>query len=156
MLGKQVSSTGMDNQEKEAILKRYYFKEKNPAAFSGAQRLYSVLRNKYPGVFSITYIKQWLSDQDSYSLQTPRWHRFKMANVRVTAIGKQLDIDLLSIANLAAENDGMRFLLCAIDILSRKLWVRALKNKTANEVLSAMKDIHRDVSSTKNKKDLRR
>ena len=58
----------MDNQEKEAILKRYYFKEKNPAAFSGAQKLYSVLRNKYPGVFSITYIKQWLSDQDAYSL----------------------------------------------------------------------------------------
>ena len=39
VLGKQVSCTGMDNQEKEATLRRYYFKEKNPAAFSGAQKL---------------------------------------------------------------------------------------------------------------------
>ena len=76
----------------------------------------------------------------------------KMANVRVTAIGEQLDIDLLSMANLAAENDGMRFLLYPIDILSRKPWVRALKNKTAKEVLSAMKYIRRDVSPTKIRK----
>ena len=103
-------------------------------------------------MFSISYIKQWLRDQDAYSLQTPRRHRFKTANVRVTAIGEQLDIDLLSMANLAPENDGVRFLLCAIDILSRKLWVRALKNKTAKEVLSAMKDILRDISPTKIKK----
>ena len=39
------------------------------SAYSGAQKLYSVLEKKYPGVFTITYIKQWLSDQDSYSLQ---------------------------------------------------------------------------------------
>ena len=42
-------------------------------------------------------------------------------------------------ANLANENDGIRFLLCAINILSRKLWVRSLKSKTAKEVLRAMK-----------------
>lgn len=69
--------------------------------------------------------------------------------MRVTAIGELLDIDLLSMANLAAENDGVRFLLCAINILSRKLWIRALKNKTAKEVFSAMKDILRDISPTK-------
>ena len=142
----------MDTKEKDDILQQYYFKENNPAAFSGAQKLYSVLEKKYPGVFTIRYIKQWLSNQDAYSLQKPRRHRFKTANVRVTAIGEQLDIDLLSMANLADENDGIRFLLCAIDILSRKLWVRALKNKTAKEVLSAMKDILRDISPTKIRK----
>ena len=62
----------MDTTEKDDILRGYYFKEKNPPAYSGAQKLYSILQKKYPGVFSIIYIKQWLSDQDSYSLQTPR------------------------------------------------------------------------------------
>ena len=52
-------------------------------------------------------------------------------------------------ANLADENDGVRFLLCAIDILSRKLWVRSVKSKTAKEVLRAMKDILKDISPTK-------
>ena len=139
----------MDNQEKEDILRGYYFNDKNPAAYAGAQKLYSVLNKKYPGLFTITYLKKWLSDQDAYSLQKARRHRFKTANVRVTAIGEHLDIDLLSMSNLAEENDGVRFLLCCIDILSRKLWVRPLKNKTAKEVLSAMKDILSDISPIK-------
>ena len=145
----------MNDQQKGDILRQYYFTEKNPAAFAGAQKLYSVLRKKYPVVFTITYINQWLNDQDNYSLQKSRRHRFQTANVRVTAIGEQLDIDLLSMSNIADENDGVRFLLCAIDILSRKLWVRALKNKTAKEVLSAMKDILKDISPTTARKILR-
>ncbi|XP_053380052.1 uncharacterized protein LOC128548709 [Mercenaria mercenaria] len=131
----------MDDKEKENILEEYYFNAKNPAAYAGAQKLFQVLNKKYPGLFTITHIKRWLNDQEAYSLQKPRRHRFKTANVRVTSIGEQLDIDLLSMSNLADENDGVRFLLCAIDILSRKLWVRPLKNKTAKVVLSAMKDI---------------
>ncbi|XP_052768010.1 uncharacterized protein LOC128230882 [Mya arenaria] len=136
----------MDNKEKEDILERYYFDEKNPAAYAGAQKLFRVLDDKYPGIFSVSYVKQWLNDQDAYSLQKPRRHKFKKANVRVTAIGEQLDIDLLSMFNIADENDGVRYLLCAIDILSRKLWVKPLKNKTAKEVLNATKDMMIDIS----------
>ena len=139
----------MDNKEKDDILRQYYFNGRNPSAYSGVQKLYSVLQKKYPGVCTITYIKQWLSNQDAYSLQKSRRHRFKTANVRVSSIGEQLDIDLLSMANLADENDGVRFLLCAINNLSRKLWVRSLKSKTAKEVLRAMKDILKDISPTK-------
>ena len=103
-------------------------------------------------MFTITYLKQWLSKQDAYFLQKSRQHRFKTANVRVSAIGAQLDIGLLSMANLADENDGVRFLRCAIDILSRKLWVRSLKRKTAKKVLRAMKDILKNISPTKEQK----
>ncbi|XP_053390201.1 uncharacterized protein LOC128553113 [Mercenaria mercenaria] len=142
----------MDDKEKENILEEYYFNAKNPAAYAGAQKLFQVLNKKYPGLFTITYIKRWLNNQDAYSLQKPRRHRFKTANVRVTSIGEQLDIDLLSMSNLADENDGVRFLLCAIDILSRKLWVRPLKNKTDKVVLSAMKDILSDIAPVEIKK----
>ena len=152
MFLEHVSKIDMDNKEKDDILRQYYFNGINPSAYSGAQKLYSVLKKKYPDVLTITYIKQWLSNQDAYSLQKSRRHRFKTANVRVSAIGEQLDIDLLSMVNLANENDGIRFLLCAIDILSRKLWVRSLKSKTAKEVLKAMKDILKDISPTKVKK----
>ena len=55
-------------------------------------------------------------------------------------------------SNLAKDNDGVRFLLCAIDILSRKLWVRALQNKTAKDVLSAMKEILSYISPIKIKR----
>lgn len=139
----------MNDKEKDRILRRYYFEEKNPAAYAGPRKLFSVLNKKYPEIFTIAYIRQWLNNQDAYSLQKPRRYKFKTASVRVTAIGEQLDIDLLSMANLASENDGVRFLLCAIDILSRKVWVRTLKNKSAKEVLNAMKDILKDIAPMK-------
>ncbi|XP_052761971.1 uncharacterized protein LOC128204608 [Mya arenaria] len=139
----------MDTDEKNNILEKFYFDEKNPAAYAGPQKLFRVIAKKYPGEFTLSYIKQWLGSQDAYSLQKPRRHKFKTANVRVTSIGEQLDVDLLSMANLADENDGVRFLLCAIDILSRKLWVLPLKTKTAKEVLGAMKDIMDNIAPIK-------
>ena len=55
----------MDNKEKDAILRQYYFNGRNLSAYSGAQKLYSILKKKYSDVFIITYIKQWLSNQDA-------------------------------------------------------------------------------------------
>ena len=100
----------------------------------------------------MAYVKHWLSDQDAYSLQKPRRHKFKTASVKVSSLGEQLDIDLLSVVNLAEDNDGVKFLLCAIDILSRTLWVLPLKSKTAKEVLNAMKEISREISPLQIKK----
>ena len=59
-----------------------------------------------------------------------------MANVRVSAIGEQLDIGLLSMANQAGENDGVRFLRCTIDILSRKLGKKFEKQDSQGSIKS--------------------
>ena len=122
-------------------MKGYYFDSGIPASFSGPHKLYRVLKRKYPGEFSLSFIINWLNSQDAYSLQKPIRHRFKVANVRVAHIGEQFDVDLLSMRNLEKENDGIHYLLCAIDILSRKLWVKPLKNKKAQTVLKAMQGI---------------
>lgn len=89
---------------REDILRPYYIKERNPSAYSSANRLYNVFSGKKydPGVFTTSY-----SNQDAYSLQESRRHRFKTANVRVTAIGEELDLDLLSMSNLAVDTDGI-------------------------------------------------
>ncbi|XP_053388750.1 uncharacterized protein LOC128551851 [Mercenaria mercenaria] len=134
---------------KEEELRKYYFKSKNAAAFTGPSKVFQVLNKKYPGKFSLNFIKQWINDQDAYALQKQRRYKFKTAQVRVSSIGEQLDVDLLSMFNLAEYNDGVRYLLCAIDILSRKLWVEPLKDKTAKSVLSAMKTILKDMTPLK-------
>ena len=131
----------MDKSQKESLLQQYYFDPKNDAAFSGPYKVFRVLDKRYPGEFTYSFIKRWLNNQDSYSIQRQVRHRFKTANVRVTYIGEQFDVDLMSIRNLAKENDGIHYLLFAIDIFSRKLWVKPLKNKTAKTVLSAMREI---------------
>jgi hypothetical protein len=50
-------------------------------------------------------------------------------------------IDLMDMSNLASRNKNVNFLLCAIDIFSRKAWVEPLKNKTNESVTTAMSKI---------------
>ena len=49
----------------------------------------------------------------------------------VSGPNEQLDVDLQS---LSKDNDGIKDLLVAIDVLFRYAWVEPLKNKTAKEV----------------------
>lgn len=104
---------------------------------------------------TLPYLRQRLNDPDAYSLQMTRTHLFKTANVHVSAMCELLDIDLLPMANLEDDNDTVRILLRAIDILWRKLWLRQLKNKTTKTVLSAMKNILDDITPLKKKEEVR-
>ena len=132
------------DKEKEQIIKEYYFKASNPAAYSGPQKLYRELNKKYPGRFSLRDIKVWLNNQDAYSLQKSVRHKFKTPNVRVSYINEQFEADLAYVGNLAKYNDGFQYLLFVIDVLSKFLWVLPIKNKSAKTVLEAMKRILKD------------
>ncbi|MCG8115588.1 MAG: hypothetical protein N0E45_09500 [Candidatus Thiodiazotropha endolucinida] len=71
----------MKNDERKAILEKYYFSAKNPASFSSSKKLYKVLQKKYPGKFSISYLEKWLDGIDSYSIQKQVRRKFKTAQV---------------------------------------------------------------------------
>ena len=120
----------MDKTKKEKILKEYYFNPAHAGAYAGPQKLFRVLDKKYPGQITLSFIQQWLNNQDSYSIQKQVRRRFRTPNDRVTFIGEQFDVDLMSVSNLAKYNDGVQYWLAAIDILSKKLWVKPIKNKT--------------------------
>ena len=104
----------MERTEKEDLLNQYYYNDKNPNAFGGAQELFRVLQKKYPGECSLHFIKKWLNNQDSYSLLKEPRHKFKTSRVLVTSIDEQYDVDLTSVENLKKYNDGIRFLLFII------------------------------------------
>lgn len=131
-------------QWKDKILKKYYFNAAIPAAFSGPQKLLRILNRKYPGQFSLADVKKWLSNQDAYAIQRQVRHRFKTPNVRVSALDEQFQADLADVSNLSKENSGTKFLLFVIDVLSKFLWVKPLKNKTAKSVIEAMSEIFRE------------
>jgi hypothetical protein len=54
--------------------------------------------------------------------------------VIVSGPNEQLDVDLANMQSLSKDNDGITYLLVAVDVLSRYTWVEPLKNKTAKEV----------------------
>ena len=48
-------------------------------------------------------------------------------------------IDLADTSNISDDNNGITYLLFVIDIFSKYLWVKPLKNKTAKDVVKALK-----------------
>ena len=131
----------MDENKKEKLLEKYYQTPSNPAAFSGPLKLYKSLNQKYPGKFSLQYIRKWLNNQDAYAIQRQVRHRFKTPNVRLSFIDEQFQADLATVSNLSKEKDGVNFLLFVIDVFSKYLCVKPLKNKTASSVIKAMSAI---------------
>ena len=140
-------------EDKEKILENYYFDVNNKAAYRGPKKLYLTLSKKYPGVFSLHYITQWLNKQDSYATSKQVRRKVRTPAVHVSSVDEQFDADLMSVGNLSKENDGIRFLLFVIDIFSRFLWVKPLKDKTAKSVLSAMKEVFKERKPIKLRSD---
>ena len=79
-------------------------------------------------------IRKWLQNQDDYNLQKPVHRNFKRAKVIVSGPTEQLDVDLADMQSLSKDNDGVEYLLVAIDVFSRYAWFEPLKNKTAKDL----------------------
>lgn len=51
------------------------------------------------------------------------------------------EADLVSLIPIAPENNGFKFILTVIDVLSRHAWAEPLKNKSANETARGFAEI---------------
>jgi hypothetical protein len=92
----------------------------------------------------------WLSGTDAYTLHKPVVEKFKRQSTVVNGPGEQLQADLLDVSSHSTENDGIKFLLTAIDVFSRYAWAIPIKNKTGLEVSRGLEIILKDFT-TKNK-----
>ena len=54
---------------------------------------------------------------------------------------QQVQMDLIDISRLKDDNDGVTFILVAIDSFTKKAWARPLKTKSAKDSLAAIKSI---------------
>lgn len=56
-------------------------------------------------------------------------------------IDYQWEADLADVQNLSEHNNDIKFLLVIVDVFSRFLWVRPLKDRKAKSVIDAFKDV---------------
>ena len=82
-----------------------------------------------------------MQDQEAYSIHKPVRHKFQRTRIVVAGRDNQWDADLADMQDVKGDNDGIAYLLIAIDLMSRFTWVRPLKTKSANEVKAAFQDI---------------
>ena len=124
----------------DAYLSRVYESPDHPASFSGLDKLYRIAKKKFPSI-TRNEIKQWAENNLSYSLHKPSRRNFKRNKIYAPEIDSLWEADLAFVQDLAKENDGVNYLLVVIDVFSKFLWVRPMKNKNARSLVQAFDSI---------------
>lgn len=126
----------MENQEKK--LKEIYYDPAHPAALSTAPVLAAAA--KVP----LRTTQKWLQKQTTYTLHRRVRKKYPTRKYYVNAIDEQWQMDLADMNQLQNKNSGYRYILTAIDILSRYGFARPLKSKKGKEVAEAIEDIFKE------------
>ena len=104
----------------------------------GPDKLYRYVKKAGKYVISKHMIRKWLQRQEAYSLQRPLRRKFKRNRVMTKGIDDQWDADLMDMTKYSKDNDGYSYILLVIDIFSKFLWMRPLKNKKGESVFSVL------------------
>ncbi len=86
-------------------------------------------------------VKEFLKGQNSYTLHYPARRRIKRNRVVVGGVGHLAESDLLSFESLSSDNDGYKFLITFVDVMSKFAYVEKLRSKKADEVVSPFRKI---------------
>lgn len=119
------------------VLTQMYQDPKQPASFGGINALQRVLK----GRVKKQQIKKYLQTKDSYTLHKPLRHKFQRNRVVVGGLNEQFQSDLVDMQALSAFNNGYKYLLTCIDILSKYAWAIPLKDKKSFTVMKALEKI---------------
>ena len=118
-----------------------YLDASQPASFGGLYAVYRAVKEKAKNKISRKQVRDWLSQQDVYTLHKPARRRYKRSRVIVPGIDAQSRADLVDLQNLNRYNKGYKYLLTCIDIFSKYAWVLPLKSKQGQELVKAFQKI---------------
>jgi len=120
-------------------LSHLYFSPSLPSSLGGVKRLTKRLKTR--DKVKASNALRWLQGQDVYTLHKPIRNKFTRRQTIVSGIGEQLQADLIDVQKLKTQNNGMSYLLTAIDIFSKRAWVIAIKSKSGENVSKALEKI---------------
>ncbi|CAB4038544.1 uncharacterized transposon-derived [Paramuricea clavata] len=125
----------------EKYLSQIYYDTESPASFGGVDSVNRAVKNEGKYEISPDKIRQWLQKQDAYSLHKPVRYRFRRNRVIVGAMDDEWEADLVIMDSLSQQNNGYKYVLTVIDVLSKYAWVEAIKAKTGNNLVKAFENI---------------
>jgi len=103
-----------------------------------ATKLYKKLKDN--GV-TLKQIKEFIEKQEAYQVNKQPL-RIKNYFPIVGAYENEIfQIDLADMGDISTTNNNYKWLLCGVDVFTRKAYVVAMKNKTAISVTTAMRHI---------------
>ena len=88
------------------ILQKVYYDPKT--GYGGVQALYRQVRKHK---ITLAQVKEWVKEQDTYTLHKPIRRKFKRHRTKVTDIDEQWQLDLADVSQLKKDNDGYTFIV---------------------------------------------
>ena len=122
----------------EELLRKRYTDPSAPGSFQGPEKLYTSAKKAGQANVSRKDVSKYLEKEDTYTLNRALNNKFPRNRVVVQGIDSQWDMDLMDLSLLEKDNVGNKYVLLAIDIFSRYVWLRPLKSKHAKVVVSAL------------------
>ena len=122
------------------ILQTIYFNPNETGAFAGPQKVKQILKQKGYNV-PMKDIKQWLQDQDAYSLLRQVKYRFRRQRIVTSGLDDMWDADLADVSNLNQHNPPYKYWLIVIDVFSRFLWLIPVPTKHHTHMVQAFKNL---------------
>ena len=127
-------------------LKKLYYDTRQTPTYTAPTALHTAVneqrgKSKRKKALGLETVKRWLNTQDTYTLHKPARYNFSRRRVIVGGIDHQWQADLVDVSRLAKENEGFKFLLTVIDVLSKFAWVVPLKNKTGQSLVDAFEGV---------------
>ena len=128
------------SDELNSFLSGVYISPEHTASFTGLDKLHRTVKDQFLSV-TRKEIRKWAENNLSYSLYKLSRRTFKRNKVYAPEIDSLWEADLAFVQDIAKENDGGNYLLVVIDVFSKYVWVRPMKNKTAHSLLEAFDSI---------------
>jgi len=130
----------MNEAELKAEIRKNWISGEHPISFSGITNI-----ERYYPKAGRKIIEDAIAGLDTYTLfreeKKPRaYNPIYVRNKR-----EIIQSDLIDLSSLSEHNQGVKYLLVVIDSFTRYVWIRPLKTKSSEEVLSAFKDIEKDM-----------
>jgi hypothetical protein len=122
----------------EAALKRRYPNYKLKGAYSGSFGFHKDTGTR----IGLKKVSKALRSIPAYTLHLPRRIHFKRRRVYVPHSYAQWGMDLKDIQSESRYNNKKRYLLCVIDIFSKRGFLEALSNKTGAAVVKGLARIY--------------
>ena len=119
------------------VMQRVYYTPSNPGSLGGVDKLHRAVQNEMGKQINVEKVRDFLSEQDAYTLHKPSRVHFVRNRVFVLRPLQQFQADLCDMQSLSKHNDGFNYLLTVIDVFSKKAYAQAIKKKTGVEVAKA-------------------
>lgn len=119
-------------------LNKIYSDPSHATSFSGSEKLYRTVKEEGKYKIGRNKIKNFLQNQEEYSLQRDLKRKRKRRKIVVSGIDSQWAVDLADVQNLKEYNDGIKYFLVVIDVFSKFLFIETLKDKKASTVVRGL------------------